>query len=110
MRRGERIDHFETERQRKDGTIIPVTMTISPIRDEQAPSSASPRSPATSASMQRAHQELRQREALLRSILDTVPDALIVIDERGIIQSFSAAAGRLFGFSAAEVWAATSAC
>jgi two-component system sensor kinase FixL len=43
------------------------------------------------------------REAHLQSILDTVPDAMIVIDERGAIQSFSAAAERLFGYHAAEV-------
>jgi two-component system, LuxR family, sensor kinase FixL len=42
------------------------------------------------------------REAHLESILATVPDAMIVIDERGSIQSFSAAAERLFGYSAAE--------
>jgi two-component system sensor kinase FixL len=42
------------------------------------------------------------REAHLQSILATVPDAMIVIDERGMIQSFSAAAERLFGFSAAD--------
>ena len=43
------------------------------------------------------------REAHLKSILDTVPDAMIVIDERGNIQSFSAAAERLFGHSAEQV-------
>jgi two-component system, LuxR family, sensor kinase FixL len=43
------------------------------------------------------------REAHLKSILDTVPDAMIVIDERGNIQSFSAAAERLFGHTAGEV-------
>ncbi len=43
-----------------------------------------------------------RREAHLQSILDTVPDAMIVIDERGIIQSFSSAAERLFNYSAAE--------
>lgn len=43
------------------------------------------------------------REAHLQSILDTVPDAMIVIDERGIIQSFSAAAERLFGYMPSEV-------
>ena len=42
------------------------------------------------------------REAHLKSILDTVPEAMIVIDERGIVQSFSAAAERLFGYAAAE--------
>jgi two-component system sensor kinase FixL len=43
------------------------------------------------------------REAHLKSILDTVPDAMIVIDERGDIQSFSLAAERLFGYSAEQV-------
>ena len=43
------------------------------------------------------------REAHLQSILDTVPEAMIVIDERGFIQSFSSAAERLFGCQAAEV-------
>jgi two-component system, LuxR family, sensor kinase FixL len=38
----------------------------------------------------------------LKSILETVPDAIIVIDEAGIIQSFSAAAERLFGHAAEE--------
>ena len=47
--------------------------------------------------------DLRAREAHLQSILDTVPDAMIVIDERGVIQSFSAAAARLFGYAAGEV-------
>jgi len=45
---------------------------------------------------------LREREAHLQSILDTVPDAMIVIDVHGQIQSFSAAAERLFGYTAAE--------
>jgi two-component system, LuxR family, sensor kinase FixL len=44
--------------------------------------------------------EALAREAHLRSILDTVPEAMIVIDERGIIQSFSSAAERLFGYQA----------
>lgn len=43
------------------------------------------------------------REAHLHSILATVPDAMIVIDVRGAIQSFSAAAERLFGYAAAEI-------
>ncbi len=45
---------------------------------------------------------LEEREAHLRSILATVPDAMIVIDERGIMQSFSATAERLFGWPAEE--------
>jgi len=41
--------------------------------------------------------------ALLRSILETVPDAMVVIDQHGMIQSFSRAAERLFGYEAHEV-------
>lgn len=33
IRRGERVDHYETRRQRKDGQIIHVSLTVSPIRD-----------------------------------------------------------------------------
>jgi two-component system, LuxR family, sensor kinase FixL len=47
--------------------------------------------------------ELNSREAHLRSILETVPDAMVIIDEGGLIQSFSTTAERLFGFSAEEV-------
>lgn len=51
----------------------------------------------------RAECVLRTREAHLHSILDTVPDATVVIDERGLITSFSAAAVRQFGYSEPEV-------
>jgi two-component system sensor kinase FixL len=47
--------------------------------------------------------DLARREAHLRSILETIPDAMIVIDEAGLIRDFSTAAERLFGWSAAEV-------
>ena len=48
-------------------------------------------------------EDLRAREAHLKSILETIPDAMIVIDERGSIQSFSVAAERLFGYKPDEV-------
>jgi two-component system sensor kinase FixL len=46
---------------------------------------------------------LEESEAHLRSVLETVPDAIIVIDDRGLIESFSPAAERLFDYLAAEV-------
>lgn len=45
---------------------------------------------------------LQEREARLQSILETAPDAIIVIDDRGRIESYSSAAQRLFGFTAEE--------
>jgi two-component system sensor kinase FixL len=42
-------------------------------------------------------------EAHLRSILATVPDAMVIIGEKGIILSFSAAAEKMFGYAESEV-------
>jgi len=48
-------------------------------------------------------QSLLAREAHLQSILDSVPEAMIVIDPTGIIRSFSSTAERLFGYGTSEV-------
>jgi two-component system, LuxR family, sensor kinase FixL len=50
----------------------------------------------------RESEESRYRQAQLQSILDTVPEAMVVIDERGVMRSFSATAERLFGWTAEE--------
>jgi two-component system sensor kinase FixL len=46
---------------------------------------------------------LQRREAHLRSLLDTVPEAIVVIDDAGLIRDFSPAAERMFGWEAEEV-------
>lgn len=46
--------------------------------------------------------DLRARQAHVQSILATAPDAMVVIDEHGIMQSFSLTAERLFGWTAEE--------
>src|SRR5213078_349153 len=35
IRAGKQVDHFETLRRRKDGSLIPISLTTSPIRDEE---------------------------------------------------------------------------
>jgi two-component system, LuxR family, sensor kinase FixL len=46
---------------------------------------------------------LRRSEAMVRGMFETVVDAVITIDQRGIVGSFNPAAERMFGYSAAEV-------
>ncbi|OWV84665.1 PAS domain-containing sensor histidine kinase [Rhizobium sp. R693] len=53
--------------------------------------------------LRRAQDAVNAREAHLSSILDTVPDAMVVIDHRGNVLSFSKAAETLFGMSAEEI-------
>jgi two-component system, LuxR family, sensor kinase FixL len=55
------------------------------------------------ANASRAGAKLGASEAHLRSLLDTVPDATVVIDSTGVIHSFNRAAERQFGYSEAEV-------
>lgn len=57
----------------------------------------------TEAAARAFNETILQREAHLQSILDTVPDAMVVIDAGGIVQSFSAAASRLFRRAPADM-------
>src|SRR5262249_8189851 len=80
----------------------------SPERHADIEMSTDPPSPRDAAAPERHQADNRnlarsESESRLRSILDTVPDGIIVIDERGFIQSFSPAAERLFGYAEAEV-------
>jgi len=64
------------------------------------PMSAETPTPQEFAAMKAA---LQAAEARLRSILETVPDAMIIIDERGRVESLSTTAERLFGYAADEM-------
>jgi two-component system sensor kinase FixL len=101
--RGEVLTHFETERLTWDGRVIPVSLTISAIRNELGAIVGVSKIARDLSEMQQVHRDLQRREALLQSILDTVPDGLVVIDQCGIVQSFSPAAQHMFGFAADEV-------
>lgn len=90
-------------RIRKDGTDFMAHVSLMPLRAETGELLGYAKVMQDITERVVAEEALRTREAHLRSILETVPDAMIVIDERGLIQSFSAAAERLFGFEAQEV-------
>ncbi len=103
IRRGERIDHYQTLRRHKNGAILNISMTVSPIHDAQGRLIGVSKVARDVTVAARSREEILEREAHLRSILATVPDGMIVIDEQGRIESFSAAAERMFGYSASEV-------
>ncbi|NVO14150.1 MAG: PAS domain S-box protein [Rhodoplanes sp.] len=46
--------------------------------------------------------QLRASETRLSTIVETAVDAIVVVDERGIVQSFNTSAERIFGYAAAE--------
>lgn len=92
--------HLEREawRVRGDGTEYLAKLTINPLIDAEGSVvgfCCIARDITEEVSVRRSFEA---REQHLQSILATVPDAMVVIDENGCITSFSAAAERLFGY------------
>jgi two-component system sensor kinase FixL len=99
-----RLPHEEVgPRRRRDGSSFAASVTITPLRDEAGTVRGFAKAMRDVTERVAAEAALRAREAHLRSILETVPDAMIVIDDAARIQSFSATAERQFGYEPGEV-------
>ncbi|MEC4594594.1 MULTISPECIES: PAS domain-containing sensor histidine kinase [Nitrospirillum] len=86
---------------RRDGTTFPMELSVGEALQDGPPAYIGIIRDISD--RRAAEQALRNREARLASIIETIPDALIVIDGQGLIRSFSPAAQRLFGYAEAEV-------
>ena len=97
LRQGERIDHFQTIRRRKDGTLIDVSLTISPIRDSSGRVVGASKIARDITAQKQAEEALRESEQNFRSIAETGADAIVRMDAKGFILFANNAAGKLFG-------------
>jgi len=87
--------------RRKDGTMFPVSLALGAGTLENERLFIGLLQDITGQkSVERA---AREREETLRTILETGPDAIIIINEQGLIESFNAAAVWLFGYLESEV-------
>jgi len=105
--RGEIVEHFETVRQCKDGRLIDVSLTISPVRDALGSivgASKIARNITESKRQQDALTESRQR---LKGIIDSAMDAIITIDRDKRIVVFNTAAEKMFGCSQFQAMGST---
>lgn len=93
----------EAWRIRKDGSEFLAAVTVTPLRNEDGRLNGYGKVIHDITDSRAAERALAKRERHLNSILTTVPDAMIVIDDHGLITSFSAAAERLFGYAEADV-------
>jgi two-component system CheB/CheR fusion protein len=103
LRRGESVEQLETERVRKDGRRVPVALTVWPVQDGSGRVVSASVIARDISERMRAEQALRDREERLQAILNAAADAIITIDQRGLIQSVNPAAERMFGYAAAEM-------
>ena len=101
--RGERFEHFETVRVRKDGKRLDVSASISPILDDGGQIVGASKIVRDISERKRDELQLRSARSRLRAIIDTVVDGIITIDERGSIETLNPATERLFGYAASEM-------
>ncbi len=93
----------EVWRVRRDGTEFCADATLSALFDADGTAIGFGHLLHDITDRMATERALERSERHLRSILATVPDAMVVVDESGAIMSFSAAAERLFGLSEAEI-------
>lgn len=119
---GESIEHYETYRRRKDGSLVEVSATIAPIYDEQhrmigisktvrditQQKAAESKISELNASLEKQviarTGELNKLNTLLNTVLDSASElSIIATDTQGLITLFNQGAERLLGYSAEEM-------
>jgi PAS domain S-box-containing protein len=98
LRAGRRIEHYETVRVRKDGSLIDILLTVSPIKSPDGTIIGASKIVYDVTERKRAEERLRQ----IAAIVENSDDAIISKDLNGRILSWNPGAERLYGYTAAE--------
>jgi PAS domain S-box-containing protein len=97
IRRGERVDHYETVRRRKDGSLIDISLTVSPMRDRNGRIVGASKIARDITERKLAEARLRESERRLQDLLTAIPAAIYTTDAQGRITYYNQAAVDLAG-------------
>jgi PAS domain S-box-containing protein len=102
IRRGERIRHYETVRKAKNGALLEISLTVSPIIDSEGKVVGASKIARDISKEVRAREGLQQSEEQFRVTLNSIGDAVIATDRSGKITFMNSVAERLTGWKNAE--------
>lgn len=100
--RGERIDHFETVRKAKDGKLVSISLTVSPIHDEEGRVVGASKVARDITEQIRVRTELAEERERLRVTLSSIGDGVITTDHAGRILYLNPVAEQLTGWGTSE--------
>lgn len=86
LRRGERTEHFETVRRRKDGTLLNISLTISPVRDADGRIIGASKIARDITSQKQAEVALRQSEERFRQLAEAGPQIVWLSNPAGELE------------------------
>jgi PAS domain S-box-containing protein len=102
IRSGQRVVNHETVRRTKDGRLVEVSLTVSPVTDASGGIVGAATIARDITAQKRAELALRTSELRWRSVVRSAVDGIVVIDAQGRIESFNPAAERMFGYRESE--------
>jgi len=85
LKRGQRIDHFETVRMRKDGTLLDVSLTISPVKDATGRIIGASKVARDITERKHAEGVLQESEERFRAIVETTPECVKLVAADGTL-------------------------
>ena len=100
---GEGINLLETARRRKDGKLIHVSLTISPIKDATGKTIAACVIGHDMTKRKRAEEALRASEERQRALFESAPDPIVVVDAEGRMERVNRQAEVMFGYQRSEL-------
>ena len=99
LKRGERVDHFETVRRRKDGALLDISLTISPVMNAQGVIIGASKIARDITESKRIHAELLASEARFRQLADSMPQIVWTARADGQIDYYNERWYEFTGFS-----------
>ena len=103
LRAGERVDHFETIRVRKDGSLLNISLTISPVRNSSGKIVGASKIARDITAQKRTEEALRVSNERFRLMADSAPVLIWISDEAQVSRLVQQRLARVYGaFTAAR--------